>query len=259
MIVNGIEYQTAGTGEPVVCLHGIGGDATSFDPQLSGLDGYQVIAWNMPGYGQSKPLAEPSNFENLSMALSEFLNALGFSRVHLVGQSIGGMLALEHACRRSDQVGSLTLIGTTPRFGGKDDSFKSEFLKARLSPLDAGKTMAEIAAISAPKLVGPDVGVDVVKSVQEPLSRVPEKTWRDILNCLVTFDRNEDLPAIAHAACVVAGSHDANAPSKTMAKMAARLPKSQFHEIQGAGHMINQELSLEFNKIATAFFGENML
>ncbi|MGB0507327.1 MAG: alpha/beta fold hydrolase, partial [Pikeienuella sp.] len=51
----GIEYSEAGTGEAIICLHGIGGDATSFDPQLAGLTGKRVISWSMPGYAGSPP------------------------------------------------------------------------------------------------------------------------------------------------------------------------------------------------------------
>ena len=61
---------------PLVCLHGIGGDATSFMPQLHGLSGRRrTLSWNMPGYGPSAPMAEIS-FVSLCDRLCAALDAL---------------------------------------------------------------------------------------------------------------------------------------------------------------------------------------
>ena len=62
MNVGGIEYADAGAGEPVICLHGIGGGSGSFAHQMTGLGDRHVIAWNMPGYGgavapQKRPIS----------------------------------------------------------------------------------------------------------------------------------------------------------------------------------------------------------
>ena len=100
-------------GPPVLCLHGIGGDRTSFADQLGQLGGRRVIAWNMPGYGGSDPLMQ-MDFAALSGAVVALLDALGIATVHLVGQSIGGMIAQEVAIRSSDRVASLGLIMQQP-------------------------------------------------------------------------------------------------------------------------------------------------
>ena len=193
MILAGIDHIAAGDGPPVIFLHGIGGEAAAYAPLLGRLPGYRGIAWNMPGYGASERGAWPPSFAGLSLALAGFIGALGAPRVHLAGHSIGGMLALEHAARRPEQVASLTLIGTTPAFGGRDESFRRAFLEARLGPLDAGQDMAAMAAQSAPELVGPDCDGAVIGAVAGAMARVPETTWRGILECLVTFDRRAAL------------------------------------------------------------------
>ena len=88
-------YEKGISNETIICLHGIGGDYESFEPQVNGLsDKYRIISWNMPGYKDSKPL-EKYSFENLSIALNEFLINLNLEKVNLMGQSIGGMLAQE--------------------------------------------------------------------------------------------------------------------------------------------------------------------
>ncbi len=265
MIINGIDYLVNSNhasdtdGEPVLFLHGIGGGAASFSAQLKQLSNYRCIAWNMPGYGASIAEPWPPTFETLSAALNDFIIELGYQQVHLVGQSIGGMLALEHAVRHSDQVASLSLIATTSSFGGRDDSFKQAFLKARLAPLESGQSMAQLATRSAPKLVGPIASAQCISDVESILSGVSEKTWRGILECLVTFNRRNELANISQPCCLIAGSHDLNAPAKTMKKMSEKLSNAQFHLIEGAGHMVNQEAGSQTNDILEQFLGQHPL
>ena len=247
------------TAEPILFLHGIGGGAMSFNAQLSMLENYRCIAWNMPGYGASMADVWPPTFESLSNALNDFIVRLGYQRVHLVGQSIGGMLAIEHAVRHSNQVASLCLIATSSSFGGRDDSFKQAFLKARLAPLESGQSMAQLAAQSAPKLVGPIASAECITEIETILSGVSEKTWRGILECLVTFNRRDDLASISQPCCLIAGSHDLNAPAKTMKKMGEKLTNAQFHLIDGTGHMINQEAVAQTNDILEHFLKQHPL
>ena len=251
MITAGIEYAEAGDGPAVIYLHGIGGGIDSFRQQLTGVTGYRNIAWNMPGYGRSVPGV--LTFETLSNSLSELISGLDLGAVHLVGQSIGGMVALDFTIRMPEQVKSLSLIGTTPSFGGRDERFKDEFLNARLAPLEAGASMAEIAAKAAPNLVGPNADQSVIDAISAPLANVPERIWRDILECLVTFNRRADLGQITQPCCLIAGSHDQNAPARTMEKMAAKLAYAEYHLIVDAGHMINQEKPIETNRILVDF------
>jgi len=255
-MIDGITYQEAGSGtETLVCLHGIGGDSRSFHHQLSAFPNHRVVAWNMPGYQGSEVRMMPPDFQHLSDRLGAFLDGLG-GPVHLLGQSIGGMVAMEHALRRADQIKSLILVATTPRFGGRDDSFKDAFLKARLEPLDAGQSMVEMAAGTAPHLVGPNASTEEIAQIADCLAEVPEKTWRGILRCLVTFDRADDLNKLPAPTLVIAGGVDRNAPAPTMEKMAARIEGARFHLIENAGHMLHQEIPAAFNAIVADFLKE---
>ena len=256
MIAADIEYNESSEGQTIVFLHGIGGNLDSFATQMAGLKNFRSIALNLPGYGQSSRGKWPPSFESLSARLSDFIKALQLGSVHLVGHSIGGMLAIEHSVRNPKQVRSLSLIGTTPSFGGRDQSFREQFLKARLAPLDAGQSMAEMASHAVPHLLGPDAKRDVIVKVQSQLASVTEETWRSILQCLVTFNRRDDLDKIAAPCCIIAGNCDQNAPAKTMEKMADNLPNAQFHVLEDVGHMINQEAPGVVNAILEDFLGE---
>lgn len=254
----GITYEQNGEGAvPLICLHGIGGNADSFRPQLDELsDCMRVISWNMPGYGGSEPLPKMT-FEALAASLATFMNALGLEVAHIAGQSIGGMIAQEFALRFSQRVVSLSLIATTSAFGGRDESFKTEFLKARLKPLDEGRSMADLAPEFVPQIVGSKASDSAIDAAVQSMASVPEESYRSVVTCLVTFNRFADTPAINQAACLIAGSQDRNAPARTMEKMAARMPIAEFHLIEGAGHLVNLEAPEATNAILRHFLQTN--
>jgi 3-oxoadipate enol-lactonase len=240
-------------GPPVLCLHGIGGDRTSFADQLGQLGGRRVIAWNMPGYGGSDPLMQ-MDFAALSGAVVALLDALGIATVHLVGQSIGGMIAQEVAIRSSDRVASLGLIATTPAFGGRDDSFRQAFVAARLGPLDAGADMATLAQQAIPAIIGPAASAEMRQLAIAAMGRIDETAFRQVVSCLVTFNRRADQHRISQPCCLIAGSHDTNSPARVMAKMADGLANAKFHIVDQAGHLVNSECPETVNAILTAFF-----
>ena len=135
-------FSTLGTGETVVMLHGIGGGHLSFAPQVETLAyvGYRAVAWDMPGYGYSRPI-EPYTFKGLAEACIRLIDALvGESddpaqgrpkpdqphggaatriaaerggSVVLLGHSMGGMVAQEVIARRPDKVSKLVICGTS--------------------------------------------------------------------------------------------------------------------------------------------------
>ncbi|MGB2234477.1 MAG: alpha/beta fold hydrolase [Candidatus Puniceispirillum sp.] len=252
--IAGFTYEdSGGSGTPVICLHGIGGNDSSFADQSTGLgNDFRMLAWNMPGYNGSGSL-EDVTFESLSTSLVAFMDALGITSAHFMGQSIGGMLAQEMAIRYPERVRSLILIATSAAFGGRDDSFKDRFLSARLAPLDAGKTMPELAAEFVPEITGTIASQQVIDDAIAAMAAVPVSTYRQIILCLTTFNRREDQHLLTMPVCLIAGEEDQNAPANSMKKMADRISNSRFHLIEKAGHLVNSEASDTVNDIVRDF------
>jgi pimeloyl-ACP methyl ester carboxylesterase len=105
-------FVSAGQGEPVVLLHGLGANKGSFLPTIAGLAAsFEVIAVDLPGFGDTfKPLDAPYHPPFFAAALLELLDALGIERAHLVGNSMGGRIALEMGLRHPGRVGRLGLL-----------------------------------------------------------------------------------------------------------------------------------------------------
>src|SRR5688572_1064051 len=127
----------------LVFLHGVGGGHAAWNEQVAhfGRLGYECVAWNQPGYG-ADPAVEPYSFEAVAAALSE---VVGSKPSGLVGHSMGGLVAQEAYARFPEKIAALALTFTSAAFVGSSD-FSAKFVAERLDPLDAGATMAELAA-----------------------------------------------------------------------------------------------------------------
>jgi pimeloyl-ACP methyl ester carboxylesterase len=110
--VGALSTLSAGTGDPVLCLHGLGGTKASFMPTVRGLaDGHRVIAVDLPGFGESdKPIRAPYDAPYFARSVTALLDALEIERAHLVGNSMGGRVAIEVGLLEPERTGKLVLL-----------------------------------------------------------------------------------------------------------------------------------------------------
>jgi pimeloyl-ACP methyl ester carboxylesterase len=102
----------AGSGPPVVAVHGLGGTKGSFLPTVAALAGdFRVIAVDLPGFGDSdKPLAAAYDARYFAAVIVDLLDALDIECAHLIGNSLGGRVALEVGMRHAQRAGRLALL-----------------------------------------------------------------------------------------------------------------------------------------------------
>ncbi|HVZ42565.1 MAG TPA: alpha/beta hydrolase [Ramlibacter sp.] len=241
-------FTVLGGGPTVLMLHGIGGGHLAFAPQVEALAsaGYRAVAWDMPGYGHSAPI-EPYTFKGLAQSCIALIESLKCGEVVLLGHSMGGMVAQEVVARRPELVAKLVLCGTSPSFGKPDGDWQREFVAERTAPLDAGRSMAELAEELVPRMVGPASLPEGVRLATHCMSLVPECTYRRALECLVTFDRRASLPRIQVPTLLVSGQYDRNAPPSMMKRMADAIAGSTYREMRGVGHLQNLEAPDDFD------------
>lgn len=107
-----ISLLEAGTGTPAIAIHGLGASKASFLATVAALaPEFRVIAIDLPGFGDSdKPIAAPYDARFFGEAVVELLDALELDRAHLIGNSLGGRVALEVALRAPERVDRLALL-----------------------------------------------------------------------------------------------------------------------------------------------------
>jgi 3-oxoadipate enol-lactonase len=248
-------YEAAGDGgkPPLVFLHGIGGAARAWRGQIAAFgDRYRAIAWDMPGYGGSAPLATVS-ITTLADALQDFLQQIAANRPILVGHSIGGMIVQQWLIKHPRTAAAVVLAQTSPAFGKAEGDWQRQFIEARLGPLDRGETMRSLAPTLVKELVGDDPDAGGMELARDCMGGVPEASYRAMMLALLGFDQRKALARISVPTLVLSGTKDKNAPAPMMAKMATYIPSSTYVEFEGAGHLVNLERPKAFDATLDQF------
>lgn len=235
-------WREAGHGDLVVLLHGLGGSRISWEPQLAGLSAdRRVAAWDLPGYGASAPLpAKDVTFPALAHAAADWIAVLDGGSAHVVGISMGAMIAQYLAAWHPHSVRSLTLLATSPAFG-LDGTSPQKWQAARLAPLAAGQQPADFADRVLRGLAGPNIDEAVLDGQRRAMARISAPALQRSIECLITHDSRPVLAGIAAPTLVMVGELDEETPSAYARILADGIPNAWLQTVPNAGHLLNAE------------------
>ena len=230
-----VAWREAGTGEVIVLLHGLGMTRTGWDAVIAPLaDRYRCVARDMPGYGASAPLPAFS-LQAAADAAADLIVRLG-GTAHVVGLSLGGMVALQLALRHPERVRSLVLVDSSPAFG-LDGTDPEAWKAARLAPLLAGARIEDFAEPVLRGVMAPAPAAEAVAAAVASMLRVPTSALMATIAALPTHDVRERLGQVAAPTLVVCGELDEETPPAYSELLAAGIPGATLVLIPAAGHL----------------------
>ena len=261
----------AGTGAPVVLLHGGGPGATgasNYSRNIGELARcFRVIVPDLPGYGQSsKDIDHSDPFGDLASAVAGMLDELDIEKTSMVGNSFGGAAALRLALDRPDRVDRLVLMG--PGGVGTTRSVPTKGLNALFRYYRGdGPTREKLDSFVRNYLVydGSSVPDDLIDlryeaSVQRDVLADPplrRPSGRDALRTLwrMDFTRDRRLAGVQTPTLVIWGADDkVNRPSGGFT-LARTMPHCDLYLAARTGHWVQWEQADLFNSLALDFLG----
>ena len=242
----------AGGGIPFVLVHGFTGGKLDFQDQLAWFsEGRRVLALDQRGHGESSRLgsADAYGIEIQSADLQSFLDGLGIRRCHLLGHSMGGMVAMRFALRHPDCLASLVLMDTTG--GALSLGRDSDLARIAERVREGGCQVGLERSRATPPGPGVQAGIDFLGE-EEHWRRIQWKLEQmdpEAFVCLMTeMKRHQVLEEAHRIACpttVLVGEFDRPflEPSAALAK---EIPGSRFVAIPGAAHCPQYENAREW-------------
>lgn len=137
-------FREQGSGTPLTLLHGISSGAASWHKQMA-LPGYRVLAWDMPGYGESPMLATArADAGAYADALARMLDRAGVQKTVLLGHSLGALVAAAFAARYPQRVRYLVLADVAQGYGQAEAAHREKIWQGRQQQMAlGGEAMAE--------------------------------------------------------------------------------------------------------------------
>ena len=236
-----------GTGPSLVCIHGSADNHHVYDRLLDAMSGRDRYAINLPGRAGTEGPAIGTAAE-MEAFLSRFLESELPGNYLLVGHSLGGAVAIEHALSpRAEGLEGIVLLATGAR------------LRVHPMILELFEKFASSGAAVPPLPPGLyEQGADPVLIAEASKQRelTPIETAGTDWKAADRFDRMHDLRNIGVPALIVAGTQDALTPAKYAQYLAAEIPNSQLHILEGAGHMLVVERAVEIASLISRRFGQ---
>ena len=238
-----IHYEVHGAGEPVLLIMGLGSNAYGWYRTIPWLSaGYEVIAFDNRGTGRSDVPDGAYAIPQMAADAAAVLDATGHDRAHVVGASLGGMIAQRVTLAFPLRVRSLVLICTTPG-GPRAVRASDEVLNAMVQ---GGEDPSTVYRRNAWLLYGDDTRANHPERIEEDLvyrGKIPTAPagYFGQLMAAMVHDTWDELPSIAAPTLVVHGGADLLIPTENGRLLAERIPDAELVLVRGAGHMLQSD------------------
>jgi len=258
-VVNGtrLYYEVAGTGDPVVLVHGGLADRRLWDDQFEVFaESHRTIRYDVRGFGKSNLPVEGEPYTHHD-DLAALMRHLGVEKAHVVGQSMGSGIAVDFALMHPEMTSSLVSVG--PWVNGYESPAvpkRSDVFAVLASALEEGGVDAVI------DLMYDDASVAHMDSTTvnrlKALSR--EYSWWHLTHIDPWTDidavAEERLRQIGVPTLVLTAEYDSDACKEIAGFMEQSIEGATKVVIQGAGHNMNMDKPEEFNRIVLDFIGK---
>ena len=257
-----IYYEMYGEGEPLILIMGIGGDSTMWAPfQVPAFSTkFQVIVFDNRDAGRSSKAATYYTIADMADDVAGLLDGLGKERTHVLGISMGGMIAQEFALRYPDRLNKLILTGTGAATGrAKFDPIMAwNFVKQHDTEGLAFAAQQFIWLFSTEFLRNQQVVEQTLASFASNPNPVSPEAYARQAEAYTKHDVLGRLTNVRAPTLVVSGERDRLAPPWIAHELADAIPDAKIYLVEGSGasHALILERPDDFNKIVLDFLAE---
>jgi pimeloyl-ACP methyl ester carboxylesterase len=254
--VNGVElyYEIHGSGEPALLVHGLGSSTLDWEPQIAALaQRFQVIAFDVRGHGRSGKPRQRYSVRLFAEDTAALIRALGLGPVHVVGISMGGMIAFQLAVTAPELVRSLTIVNSGPAMLVRTLAQRM-MIWTRIA-IVRFRGMRKMGEVLAGRLLPKPEHAALRAQFIERWAANDATAYLSALQGLINWDVTAALERIDCPVLVVGADQDYT-PSAFKEAYTARIRGAKLVIIEDSRHMLPVERAEPFNAALLAFLSE---
>ena len=239
-------YLEIGEGTPIVILHGLMGGLSNFDgvAEYFSQRGYKIVIPELPIYTQN---ILKTNVKAFAKYVKDFITFKGYERVILLGNSLGGHIALYHAKMYPEKMLGLVITGSSGLYeSAMGDSYP------RRGDYDYIQKKAE-AVFYDPKIATKEIVDEVYAMANDRIKLIKTLT---IAKSAIRHNMAKDLPKMHIPTCIIWGRNDSVTPPEVALEFEKLLPNSTLYWIDKCGHAAMMEQPEEFNRLLEVWLHE---
>lgn len=249
-------YEIIGQGDPLVMIRGVGSNVDHWYDQVPALSQkYKLLVFDNRGIARSSDPGGPFSTRDMAADTIALMEAVGINKAHILGYSMGGMIAQEMALNHPEKVAGLILVATdcgiSLRIKAKPEATRLFSEMIRLGTNEA--KLAAAGCLFARQTF--ETKPQVIQRYTEISQRFPasQKMLAKQWAAVTQHDTCSRLVNIASPALAITGSEDVLIPPQNAAVMAERIPDAQLISIDGGGHLFLIEKPRQFNDAVIKF------
>ncbi|ACV78978.1 alpha/beta fold hydrolase [Nakamurella multipartita] len=248
-----IAFRRAGTGPPVLLVHGAMADSRDWHHQLEAFaPTFTTIAWDAPGCGGSADLPAGHDLDQLVEDLDGFRRALRITGAHVIGHSLGSILSIAFQARHPDAVRSLVLASAYAGWAGSLPPSEVD-RRVTLALADLDRPAADAARDMVATLLPADAPAALVDEQVAMVSQARPATTRAMVERFARVDLRPALPGITAPTLLLYGRDDVRAPPWVADALHAAIPGSRLVLLPGVGHSGHVQAPDQWNRVVLEF------
>jgi 2-hydroxy-6-oxonona-2,4-dienedioate hydrolase len=239
------KFIEAGEGEPLLLLHGLFGALSNFEPLIDHFKKtHKVIVPILPLLDMD---LLHTSVGGLQKFVQKFIEHRNYNNIHLLGNSLGGHVALVHVLKSPERIKSITLTGSSGLFeNGMGDTYPKRGDKEYV------RKKTELTFYD-PKMVTEELIDEVMEITTNRLKVIKIIA---LAKSAIRNNLGEELNQIKQPTCLIWGNNDNITPPFVGEEFNKLIPNSELHLIDKCGHAPMMEVPEEFNAILTAFLAK---
>jgi len=246
-----LHYEIAGQGEPLLFIHGLGSSGRDWQSQIDFFSRrFQVMVFDVRGHGQSSRPPGPYSIVQFAADTAMLIKALLVPPVHVVGLSMGGMIAFQLAVDHPQLLKSMVIVNAGPEFVPRTfREYRIAFLHFAVVHFFGMRKMGEILAR---RLFPKTEHAAIRETLVERWAGNDRKAYEQSMRAILGWSVANRIDRIPIPTLVVASDHDYT-PVSVKEAFVARMPRAELAVMTDAHHAVPVECPDEFNAVVASF------